>query len=108
MLAAFLTNAAMVSVATRFHCGRRFFDTCEIIAYTEIVDIVEKYKSSTLGIPETADPVAMNAFTLPLMSTSLCQQGINDHAEQSRQSIIESLQDYIIRSRRTLRQHQKS
>lgn len=99
MLAAFLTNAAMANVACRFHYGRRLFEISEIIEYEEIM---ETYKSLTLGMPKTArssDSIITNAFALemhaPFIAIILCQREVNGNAQQPPQSITERPQDYI-------------
>lgn len=101
MLAAFLTNGAMVNVILRFRNGRRFFSASEIIDQEEVI---EKFKSSTLGTPEkfrSLDTDITKAFTLemqePFKAITLCQQGRIAHAKQPSQSTFERPQEFIDR-----------
>ncbi len=99
MLAAFLTNAAIANVASRFRYKSRFFEISEVIAYEEIF---ERSKSKTLGISERAGSsgsVVTNAITVemeaPFLAIVYCQWGINFYAKQSQQNINEKPHDYI-------------
>lgn len=100
MLAAFLTNAAMANVASRFSYGRPFFETSAIIGYEEII---KKYQSFMRGIPEKAwpsDSSTANAFKhemqAPFLAIIRFQLEKDGGVQQSPQSTIERPQDHII------------
>ena len=99
MLAGFLTNAVMSSVAWRFRSQQRFFETSEL--FNCDVTFVER-KSSELSITKAAEnsnPIATSSFTqdmeVTLLAIALCQQETNLETEQPLETIIEKPQDYI-------------
>ena len=99
MLAGFLTNAAIASVASRFLLRRRFSNITELISDKKSF---EWFASSITGTPETSgfpDSVVTNAFIrelqAPFLAILLCQKGDNSYAQQVPHTMIGKPQDQI-------------
>ena len=99
MIAGFLTHAAIASVASRYGHQRLFFDFTKMSAYNKVL---EWFKSSMFGIPETPDSsdlVVSNAFLhemqAPFIAIMLCQQKLDGYAQSEPPTMIGKAQDYI-------------